>query len=443
MIRMTLFRAVVGFATGLCLIAGAPALAKSAKAHRHHHYHHASRVLNFGHAEVRKVSFDALKGWKKDDLVAAFQAYLKSCEAIQHASESARKARPLFSGLYNACVKALAAGTTDRNDARKFFEGNFKPVRITVNQTIGPYTGTGGFYTGYWELQVAGSRKKTAEFTVPLYRTPKGRLRHLDRSAIAAGALKGKGLAICWIKDPIDAFFAEIQGSIRVKLDTGELLRLNFDSSNGKHYTPVGRILIDRGIYTPAEMSMAKIREYMNEHPKEGKALRLMNHSFVFFKETPLKADQEPVGAEGIPLTPWRSLAVDASHVMYGTPIWINAKFPIKGTAPDDNFQHLMFAQDTGGAIRGLARADIYFGHGEGIGSIAGRIKQFGDFVMLLPKDVSVETTGPRGIPLPRPRPQEIAVHEAMANGRDGAPAAALSAAAIKSPPTPLPKPRR
>ena len=114
---------------------------------------------------------------------------------------------------------------------------------------------------------------------------------------------------------------------------------------------------------------MAKIREYMTDHPKEGRALRLKNHSFVFFKETPLKPNQEPVGAEGIPLTPGRSLAVDYKHHVYGTPIWIDAKFPIKSTAPDDKFQHLMFAQDTGGAIRGVARADIYFGHGEGIGS--------------------------------------------------------------------------
>ena len=438
---MTLARAIVGFATGLCLIAGAPALAKEGHRHRHKHVHHNRHVhhpgLSFRHGEA--VSFTALQGWKQDNLVAAFQAYLKSCNAIKNANKAARKARPFFGGLYNACMNALALDAPDEKKARKFFEVNFKPIRIAPNQTIGPYSGTGGFYTGYWELQVKGSRKKTDEFTVPLYRTPRGRLRHLDRSTIVSGALKGKSLEICWIKSPIDAFFAEIQGSIRVKLDTGELLRLNVDASNGRRYTPVGRILIDRGVYTPEEMSMAKIREYMTEHPKEGKALRLMNHSYVFFKDAQLNADQEPVGAEGIPLTPERSLAVDAAHHVYGTPIWIDAKFPIKGTAPDDKFQHLMFAQDTGGAIRGAARADIYFGHGDGIGSIAGRIKQFGNFVMLVPKDVSVKTGPPNAIPLPRPRPKEIAVQEAMARGKPPAVTGSISAVTHK---TPLPRPR-
>ena len=439
--RMTLPRAIVALATGLCLIAGTPALAKKAK--RHHHHRHAHHGLSFGNAKVQALNYNTLQGWNKDDLVAAFQAYLKSCDAIKHASKAARKARPVFGGLYNACMHALSAGALDRQEARKFFEANFKPIRVTVNQTIGPYSGTGGFYTGYWELQVKGSRKKTDEFTVPLYRTPKSRrLRHLDRSTIAAGALKGKGLAICWIKDPIDAFFAEIQGSIRVKLDTGELLRLNFDSANGKHYTPVGRILIDRGIYTAQEMSMAKIREYMTEHPKEGRALRLMNHSFVFFKETPLKPNEEPVGAEGVPLTPGRSLAVDYKRHVYGTPIWIDAKFPLKSTAPDDRFQHLMFAQDTGGAIRGVARADIYFGHGERIGLVAGRIKQFGKFVMLVPKDLSVRTTGPNVIPLPPPRPKAIAMREAMAKGKDAGLAVTGTLSASSAVNVPLPRPR-
>lgn len=440
MTRMTLCRAIVGFAVVVCLIGGGPALAK--KAHRHHrHVHHHG--LSFRHAELQALSFDKLQGWKQDDLVAAFRAYLKSCDAIKHASKATRKARPLYGGLYDACLHALADSAPSAESARKFFEANFKPVRVKTNQTIGFYSGSGGFYTGYWELQVAGSRKKTDEFTVPLYRTPKGRLRYLPRSSIAGGALKGKDLEICWIKDPIDAFFAEIQGSIRVKLDSGELLRLNFDSSNGKSYTPVGRILIERGVYTPEEMSMAKIREYMTEHPKEGRELRLMNHSYVFFKETQLKPNEEPVGAEGIPLTAGRSLAVDSSHHVYGTPIWIDAKFPIKGTAPQDKFQRLMFAQDTGGAIRGVARADIYFGHGDGVGSIAGRIKQFGNFIMLVPKDVAVDASGPQGIPLPRPRPPEIMVREAMAKAKEPrrmATGAVPAAAAAK---TPLPRPRR
>ncbi len=392
----------------LCLIAaaGGPATAHEMK---------------FRHAQVEPVSFAKLDGWKNDDHAAAFGAYLKSCSAILQGSRAMRKARPVYGGLYNACEKAAtlaAAGTVDRARARKFFEDNFKPVRILpAVHSYGYYTGADGFYTGYYEAEVAGSRIKTADYDVPLYGVPaklagkKSRVfSQYDRTEIDKGALAGKGLEICWIKNPIDAFFAQIQGSTRVKLDDGELLRLNYIASNGKPYTPVGRLLIDQGIYTPEEMSMDKIREYMEANPEEGKELREKNRSFVFFSATQLGPSDECVGAQGIPLTPWRSLAVDPTIHVYGTPIWIDAKFPLTGELPQDTFQHLMVAQDTGSAIRGAARADIYFGHGPDIPHIAGRIKQFGKFVMLVPKDVSVSGTALEkvDVPLPRPRPKEI-----------------------------------
>ena len=301
--------------------------------------------------------------------------------------------------------------------------------------TYGYYTGADGFYTGYYEAEVAGSRVKTEDYNVPIYRVPaklagkKSRVfSQYDRTEIERGALAGKGLEICWIKSPVDAFFAQIQGSTRVKLDDGELLRLNYIASNGKPYTPVGRLLIDQGVYTPEEMSMDKIREFMEANPDEGNALREKNRSFVFFSETQLGPTDECVGAQGIPLTPWRSLAVDPSMHVYGTPIWIDAKFPITGDLPQDTFQHLMFAQDTGSAIRGAARADIYFGHGEDTPHIAGRIKQFGKFVMLMPKDVSVSGAAPEkiNVPLPRPRPKDIIA--------DNAPAQAATTTALHKP---------
>ena len=284
--------------------------------------------------------------------------------------------------------------------------------------TYGYYTGADGFFTGYYEAEVTGSRVKTEDYNSPdLPRAGKtcGQKEHgvlaIRPSDIDDRALAGKGLEICWIKNPVDAFFAQIQGSTRVKLDDGELLRLNYIASNGKPYTPVGRLMIDQGLCTPEDMSMDKIREYMEANPDEGRALREKNRSFVFFSETQLKPNDEPLGAQGIPLTPWRSLAVDPSMHVYGTPIWIDAKFPITSDMPKDTFQHLMFAQDTGSAIRGAARADIYFGHGEDVPHIAGRIKQFGKFVMLVPQGVAVDETKPEliaGIPLPKPRPQDL-----------------------------------
>jgi peptidoglycan lytic transglycosylase A len=420
-------RSIAGIAVAVSLNAAAPA-----------------QAVEIRHAQVKPLTFAELEGWQNDDHAAAFAAYMKSCGAILASSTAVRKARPMFGGLYNACgqAKAVAAGgAVDGAQARKFFEDNFKPVRILpAVQTYGFYTGADGFYTGYYEAEVTGSREPTDEYKTPLYRPPnksagKGKVfSQYERGAIEDGAIAGKGLEICYIKNPVDSFFAQIQGSTRVKLDDGKLLRLNYIASNGKPYTPVGRILIDRGVYTPEEMSMDKIREWMEANPEEGKALRMKNRSFVFFSETALGEQDECIGAQGIPLTPWRSLAVDPSIHVYGTPIWIDAQFPIKDLAPVDSFQHLMFAQDTGSAIKGPARADIYFGHGEDVPHIAGRIKQFGKFVMLAPKDLSVTgSPSPLDIPLPKPRPKDIVA--------DTTPTSSVAAAAPLPTPNPLPRP--
>jgi len=397
-------RAQIGLALSLIAAACGPATAHE---------------LKFRHAKVEPLTFAKLAGWKADDHAAAYQTFLKSCSAIVQAGPSARKGQPIFAGLYKVCERANALGPLDRDKARAFFEANFRPVRILPEvHTYGYYTGADGFYTGYYEAEVTGSRVKTADYNVPLYRVP-GRLAgrrstvfsQFDRLAIEGGALAGRGLEICWIKNPVDAFFAQIQGSTRVKLEDGELLRLNYIASNGKPYTPVGRIMIDQGLCTPEDMSMDKIREYMEANPDAGKALRDKNRSFVFFSETQLKPGDEPVGAEGIQLTPGRSLAVDPHVHVYGEPIWIDAKFPITSDLPQDTFRRLMFAQDTGSAIRGVARADIYFGHGDDVPHIAGRIKQFGKFVMLLPQGVAATGSEPapvKGIPMPRPRPKVV-----------------------------------
>jgi membrane-bound lytic murein transglycosylase A len=400
------FRRLVGFSFSLCLTAAATsAMAQSVK---------------MRDAETIPLSFETLSGWRDDDQAMAFEAYLKSCRAILNGSKAMRKARPVFGGLYDVCERATAlaaGGTVDTLTARKFFEDNFKPVRIKPpERTYGYYTGADGFYTGYYEPEVIGSRVKTDEYSVPIYGVPASvagkKSRHFvqyDRVDIEKGALAGKGLEICWIKNPVDLFFAQIQGSTRIKLADGELMRLNYIASNGKPYTPVGRLLIDSGVFTPEEMSMDKIREFMEANPEEGKALREKNRSFVFFSKTKLQAHDECLGAQGIALTPGRSIAVDPKIHVYGTPVWIDAKLPLKGAAPEDTFQRLVVAQDTGSAIRGPARADIYFGHGPDIPSIAGRIKQFGQFVMLMPRALAASgETGGNGVPMPKPRPKDI-----------------------------------
>lgn len=379
----------------------------------------ASGTVKLRNAQAETLTFAALPGWQDDDHAAAFGAYLKSCGAILNGTKAMRAARPVYGALFKVCERAKAAGVLDSEQARIFFETNFIPVRLA------PPGQEQGFFTGYYEPVIVGSRIKSEEFNVPLYRKPanlhmpkngKGRPSRLvgkrsvgpyhDRTEIENGVLAGKDLEICWVKNPVDAFFAQIQGSTRVKLEGGELLRLNYDAHNGLPYTPVGRDLIDRGIVSKEDMSMDRIRAWMEANPEEGRELRRKNRSFVFFRETALGEHDECIGAQGVPLTPGRSLAVDKKIHVYGTPIWVDADLPILSETPDTKYRRLLVAQDTGSAIIGPARADIYFGVGEAIGSVAGRIKQFGQFVMLAPRSIAVK--GTIDIPIPQPRPKDI-----------------------------------
>ena len=376
-------------------------------------------------AQMEPATFAALDGWADDDHAAAFAAFVKSCNAILNGSKAMRKARPIYGGLYEVCERAAAAPALDREQARAFFEKYFRPVRIApIGENL-------GLLTGYYETVVDGSRVPNDEYNVPLYSRPinlviagakrvakfaskgikAGRLvarrkivPYYDRATIEDGALAGRGLEICWVRSPVDAFFAQIQGSTRVKLDSGQTLRLNYDAHNGLPYSPVGKFLIDRGIISKEEMSMERIRRWMEANPEEGKELRRKNRSFVFFRETGLADDDECIGAQGVPLTPWRSLAVDRNLHVYGTPFWIEAELPIDSEKPETRFRHLLIAQDTGSAIVGPARADIYFGSGEEIGLVAGRIKQYGRFVILLPRALD-PVVAAKDVPLPTPRP--------------------------------------
>ena len=405
--------------TALALCVGA---ALSAPAEAKKHSKHRTKIsikqgeLQLRNAQAETLDFASLNGWKDDDHAAAYEAFVKSCNAILRGSKAMRAARPVYGALFNVCERSKTAGKLDREQARAFFEANFKPVRLA------PPGQSEGFYTGYYETEVEGSRVKTAEYNVPIYAAPAATVKNkkskvfadLDRAKIEDGALAGKKLEICYVKSPIDLFFAQIQGSTRVKLESGTKLRLNYVASNGHPYTPVGRFLIDRGIIAKEDMSMDRIRDWMVANPEEGKDLRRKNRSFVFFRETDLQDHEECIGAQGIPLTPGRSLAVDKKIHTYGTPIWIDAELPIESEKPDTKFQRLLVAQDTGSAIIGPARADIYFGTGDRLGSIAGRIKQHGQFVMLAPR--SVEVKGTIDIPLPKPRPKEV-VAEALPVG--------------------------
>jgi membrane-bound lytic murein transglycosylase A len=381
--------------------------------------------LQLADSALEPVKWSELEGWTADDHLAAFRAYQTSCQALRK-TQRANDHGPIYNALWGVCRAAAALRPADAETARAFFEQNFAPARIA---RLGDAE---GFLTGYYEPIVAGSRSPNPEFHVPLYRRPRDLLAggrkpgsdafpnkgaqigrrneknqivpYHDRGAIEAGALDGQKLEICWLKDPFDALAIGIEGSARVILEDGTPLRINYDSHNGYSYTAVGRVLIERNLIPREEMSMQRIRDWMAAHPDEAPKLRAANRSYVFFRITGLSNDGEPVGAGGVPLTPGRSIAVDRLHE-YGTPFFIEAVLPIDSAKPLSPFRRLMIAQDTGSAIVGPARADLYWGAGDDAGRIAGRIRHPGRFVMLIPRELDMVAAG-RNMPLPVPKPK-------------------------------------
>jgi membrane-bound lytic murein transglycosylase A len=400
--------------------------------------------LKMPDTQLEPVDWGELQGWADDDHLASFASFLRSCRPMAN-GKSAADTPPLQAALREICRTALRAKPKDAAEARTFFEQNFRPVRIAK---LGD---NAGFLTGYYE-PVEGALAPSDEYTVPVYRRPsnlivsgrsrqqsgksfpnKGKVGRLvgrrklvpyyDRGEIEDGVLAGRGLEICWLKSRVDLFFIQIQGSARVRLEDGNMLRLNYDGHNGWPYTPVGRILIDKGIVPRDEISMERIREWMQANPEEANELRRKNQSYVFFREVNLAEQDEAVGGQGVPLTPGRSIAVDRPFHAYGTLFFIEADLPLASARDKSKFQHLMVAQDTGSAITGPARADIYFGAGQEPGRIAGRIRHAARFAVLLPKELDMVRAGATmplppakpsivearlilgAIPLPRPRP--------------------------------------
>jgi membrane-bound lytic murein transglycosylase A len=322
------------------------------------------------------------------------------------------------------CRRAAPLRPTSAAEAQAFYEENFTPVAIA---RIGE---SKGLLTGYFEPVVEGSRFPSPEFNTPLYRRPRDLLvdgrpigkgdipnravinrrnaqnelvPYYDRAAIENGALDGQHLEICWLRDPFEALSIQIEGSARVRLEDGTMLRVNYDGHNGHRYAAVGRILIEQYGIPPEQMSMERIRQWMLANPELAAKVRQANASFVFFRITGLSDEGEAVGAQGVPLSPGRSIAVDKLHV-YGTPFFIKADLPIDSDKANTKFRRLMIAQDTGYAINGPARADLYWGAGDTAGRIAGRIRQQGQFVMLLPRELDMVEAG-KHMPLPPPKP--------------------------------------
>lgn len=396
---------------------------------RHHggHHHHGPIVfpLEIDNTQYAPLNWPDIPGWAEDDHLHAFKAFRVSCNPIAMQTKPPTDIKALGTSLRDPCLAAKKATVSDAAQARHFFEEHFLPVSISK---LGD---NAGFVTGYFEPVVSGSRTQTEEYSVPIYRRPSnlfvrgfkqsagslpnkgqvfrkiGRRKlvpYYDRAEIEDGILTGRGLEIGYVKSHTDLLFIQIQGSARIKLDDGSTVRINYDAHNGYPYTPVGRVLIDRGIVPREQMSMQRIRAYMDESPDNAKELRRQNRSYIFFREVKLAEQDEAVGAQGVPLTAGRSIAVDKALHVYGTPFFIEGTLPIESEQSQTPFRRLMVAQDTGSAIVGPARADIYFGAGAEAGKVSGRLKHPAKFVMLIPKSLDPVARG-KTVPLPEDRP--------------------------------------
>lgn len=350
------------------------------------------------------ASFADLPGWTTDRVAEAVPAFARSCaklrtlpadRALGIAGRAADWAEPC------AALATLPPG--DDSAARAFFEQWFTPYAAGNNGV------RRGLFTGYYEPELRGSRTPSPAYPAPLYKRPAdlvmvdlgefadqwkgqriagrvvdGRLRPFeDRAAIEAGALRGKGLEMLWVDDPIGAFFLQIQGSGRVTLPDGRQVRVGYAGQNGHKYVAIGKELIERGALKREEVSLQAIRAWLEAHPGQAAELMNKNPSYVFFQE--LTGDQ-PNGAQGVPLTPARSLAVDPKFLPYGLPVWLDAEDPVDGQA---RLRRLLVAQDTGGAIRGPVRGDVFWGHGPDAELRAGKMKSVGEYWLLLPRSVT------------------------------------------------------
>ena len=349
------------------------------------------------------VNFASLAGWAQDDHAAALGAFKKSCGRILKADAAKAFSGNIAAGTMGHWQPACAAAQTAA-DARAFFETYFTPYKARAEGGSDV-----GLFTGYYEAALRGSRTKHGPYTTPLHKRPTdlvmvelgefreelkgqriagrvldGKLKpYEERAKIVAGQWPHNDHVLVWVDDAVDAFFLQIQGSGVVQLDDGGVMRVGYDGQNGHVYYAVGRELVKRGILPKEQVSMQAIRDWIAANPGEAMDFMNLNKSYVFMREL---TGEGPLGAENVPLTAGRSLAVDNGKMAYGVPVWLDAGAPVAGAQP---VRRLMVAQDTGGAIKGAVRGDVFFGFGPEAERLAGEMKAQGRYWLLLPKTIT------------------------------------------------------
>ena len=352
------------------------------------------------------VGFGALNGWAGDDHRAALGAMARSCAKFSRQPASRPVGPDARFGRMADWAPACAAlpAAAGRGAARRYFEANFRVFRLEGAD------GPRGLITGYYEPELRGSWRRGGPYRYPLYKKPgdlvsvdlgrfsgewkgrhiAGRVRgrrlepYDERRRINDGSLAGRGLELLWLDDPVDAFFLHVQGSGRVRMTDGTLARVGFAGRNGHAYTAIGRVLVEQGELPADGVSLQSIRRWLAANPSRARAVMDANRSYIFFR---LIEGEGPIGAQGVALTPGRSLAVDRGKLPLGAPVWLETRDPLDRSRP---IRRLMIAQDTGGAIRGAVRGDFFWGAGARAEAAAGEMQEPGTFHILLPRALAV-----------------------------------------------------
>ena len=350
--------------------------------------------------------FHALPGWNAGNFDQIIPVFLRSCEKIRlrppNELMSKWKEFGMVADWSGLCDKALALAGKSASGVRYFLESHFEAYAVSNRDN------PQGMFTGYYEAELRGSWQRNGDFIIPIYKRPddlivtnlgdfrsewvgkniSGRIDddhfipYYNRTQISQGALSGRQLELMWVDSSIDAFFLHVQGSGRVIMDDGQYVRLGYAGKNGHRYVSIGRELLASGIIAQDEMSMQTIRKWMKNNPVAAINLMNKNPSYVFFQ---IMQGSNPIGAQGVELTPGISLAVDDDYVPYGSILWLNIMDP-RDPERQHPLQRLVVAQDTGSAIKGAVRGDLFWGFGEEAAIAAGEMKEVGEYYILLPK---------------------------------------------------------
>lgn len=363
---------------------------------------------------LEPVGYDQLPGWNEDQLAEAFPALQRSCNRLLRRPEDRNVGRKAIGGTvadWRVPCDALAAlATGDAGPSNALLRGELERLFVPFKVSFGDKED--GLFTGYYEAELKGALFPGGGYDTPLYQRPTdlvtvdlrqfdeemtgrriagrvvdGKLvPYHDRADIDNGVIDGANLELLWAEDPVDVFFLHVQGSGKVQLPDGSSMRVGFAASNGRPFVAIGRLLIDEGYISREKASMQSIRDWLRANPDQASALMQRNPRYIFFRKI---EGAGPIGAQGVALTPRRSLAVDPAFIPLGAPIYLDTTWPGSRAESARPLRRLMVAQDTGNAIKGAIRGDFFWGAGDPALAEAGRMKQRGSYYLFLPKAVA------------------------------------------------------